>query len=97
MVEVSLQIKDENRTLSLNGNESCNVGRDYFPEDLNHHMRQSIHPPVDFSKVEQTAQDSNLLFVASKGLNMVVKGHYRERNNQWRKNVQGQVNHLKSL
>ena len=97
LVEVLQQIKDENRTLSLNGNESCNVGWDYFPEDLNHHVRQSIHPPVDFAQVEQIAQDSNLLSVTSKGLNKVVKGHYRERNNIWRKTVQDQVDHLKGL
>ena len=77
------QIKDANRTLSLNGNESCNVGWDMLPEDMNHLMRLGTHPPVGFQQVGEFAQDLNFLGPVHHGPHGLVKGHCKQRGNGW--------------
>ena len=68
-----------------------------LPRDMNHLMRSGIHPPVSFSQVEQFAQDLNFLDPVHHGLHDLVKGHYKQRSNEWRKNVDDEVAHIKSI
>ena len=53
------QIKGANRTLPLDGNESCNVGWGMLPGDMNHLMRSGTHTPVGFQQVGGFTQDLN--------------------------------------
>ena len=87
LVDDLAQIKDANRTLPLDGNESCNVGWGMLPGDMGHLMRSGVHPPVGFQQVGEFAQDLNFLDPVHHGLHGLVtgKGHCKQRGNGWGK------------
>ena len=86
-----------NRTMPLGGNESCNVGWGMLPGGMGHLMRSGTHTPVGFQQVGEFAQDLNFLDPVHHGLHDLVKGHYKQRSNEWRKNVDDEVAHIKSI
>ena len=64
---------------------------------MDHLMRPGTHTPVGFQQVGEFAQDLNFLGPVHHGLHDLVKGHYKQRSNEWRKNIDDEVAHIKSI